>query len=61
MNRHGLQKRIDALNDKYLIGYDSITRIERQIMVPGLRVEGEPNNPIPTGEVVVHELKKWRL
>ena len=59
MNNYGLQKRIAALNNKFCIDHEPITKIERHIMLPGLRVEGEPYkpNPIPTGEVIIRELK----
>ena len=63
MKSYGIQKRIEALNDKYLIGYETCTRIERPIMVPGKQIEGEPysSNPQATGEVIIREVKSWRL
>ena len=60
MKNYGLQKRIEALNSKFCIGYEPVTRIESPIMKPGPRIEGEPYkpNPIPTGEVVIIRVAK---
>ena len=58
MNTYGIKKRIDALNHKFLVGYDQITRIERQIMIPAPRIEGEPHLPtaVPTGKVIIRKV-----
>ena len=56
MNTYGIEKRIEALNTKFGIGLDLITRIERQIVNPSPRIEGEPTTPIPTGEIIIRKV-----
>ena len=58
MNRYGIEKRIEALNHKFGIGLEPITRVERPVLKPAPRIEGEPYqpNPIPTGQIIIREV-----